>query len=274
VVCLSHDQPMLDDTPPVHISITIPTLNEAQNIARVVQHLDRLIASQRHTIDVIVVDDASTDGTDDVVRGLQATRPWLQLIVRSGDRDLSRAVVEGWRASRGNWLGVMDGDLQHPVETWTEMIAHIEAGAADLVMGSRFLSGSRLEGLSGGRTMVSRLAISLAYAFIGPALPRMTDPMSGLFAVPRERIDFEKLRPMGYKILVETAVRSGLKHVEEVPIEFRHRTAGSSKANLRVGLIYALQVLSLAVAHGRWWLVAGATFAPLALVAALVQLAR
>src|SRR5206468_1591487 len=117
----SRNQLMLDDTPPVHLSITIPTLNEAQNIARVVQHLDRFIASQRHTIDVIVVDDDSTDGTGDVVRGLQATRPWLSLIERRGDRDLSRAVVEGWRASRDRsranassparcWLGVMDGD--------------------------------------------------------------------------------------------------------------------------------------------------------------------
>ena len=265
---------MLDEMPPVHLSITIPTLNEAQNIARVVQHLDRLVAEQRHTIDVIVVDDDSTDGTPDAVRALIETRPWLSLNVRRGDRELSRAVVEGWCASKGSWLGVMDGDLQHPVETWAEMLSHIEAGAADLVMGSRFLSGSTLTGLSGGRTAVSRVAIGLAYMFIGPALPRMTDPMSGLFAVPRERVDFDALRPMGYKILVETAVRSGLRHVAEVPIEFRHRTAGSSKATLKVGLTYALQVLTLAIARGRWWLVAGAAAAPPVLLWFLAHMAR
>jgi len=121
---------------------------------------------------------------------------------------------------------------------------------------------------------VSRLAIGLAYLFIGPALPPMTDPMSGLFAVPAERVDLERLRPMGYKILVETAVRSGLRHVAEVPIEFRHRTAGSSKATLRIGMIYAAQVLALALARGRWWLVAALAAAPLAALLALVSLVR
>lgn len=246
----------------IQLSLTIPTLNEAGNIGGVIHDLDQLCASHSKSIEVIVVDDDSSDGTADVVRELQATRPWLKLLVRKGDRDLSRAVVEGWRIAAGEWLGCMDGDLQHPVETWREMLEIIDRGDADLLMGSRFKDGAQLKGLSGGRSKVSHTAIGLCQAFLGKALPATTDPMSGLFAVPRARVDLDLLRPMGYKILVEVAVRAGLKRVREVPIEFRHRTAGSSKLSPRIFLLFAWQVLLLALARGRWWMVVGLAAAP------------
>src|SRR4051812_877574 len=101
------------------LSIVIPTLNEGANIRRVVLELEELVhADPSFSVEVIVADDGSTDGTCETVESLMADRRWLTLIRRSGVPDLSRSVVEGWQSARGTWLGVMDGDLQHPGSTW------------------------------------------------------------------------------------------------------------------------------------------------------------
>ncbi|MBI4864531.1 MAG: glycosyltransferase [Candidatus Riflebacteria bacterium] len=80
----------------VHLSIVIPTLNEAGNIARVIDGLGELRERwPRRAIEVLCVDDGSSDGTAELIRGLTTDRPWLRLVLRQGDRDLSRAVPGG-----------------------------------------------------------------------------------------------------------------------------------------------------------------------------------
>lgn len=241
------------DTRP-RVSIVIPTLNEGATIGGLIQDFDPMGEGGAVPVELIVVDDRSTDMTHEAVRVAMQTRPWVSLIVREGEPDLSRAVVEGWKVARGEWLGAMDGDLQHPTEIWTRILQEMGDADTDLVMGSRFVRGSTIEGLGGARTLVSKTVIEFAHLMLGPAMPRLRDPMTGLFAVRRERIDLEKLRPRGYKILLEAIVRCGIRRIREIPFEFRSRKGGTSKAGPKVLLQYVLQVLELSWAKGRWWI--------------------
>lgn len=237
------------------VSIVIPTLNEGATIGGLIQDFDVMGQGGDVPVELIIVDDRSTDMTQEAVRVAMQTRPWVSLIVRDGAPDLSRAVVEGWRSARGEWLGAMDGDLQHPTEIWSRILEEMRRGEADLVMGSRFVQGSTIEGLGHSRTVVSKTVIEFAHLMLGPAMPRLKDPMTGLFAVKRELVDLEKLRPRGYKILLEAIVRCGIRRIRELPFEFRSRKGGTSKAGPRVLVQYVLQVLALSWAKGRWWLI-------------------
>jgi dolichol-phosphate mannosyltransferase len=225
------------------LSIVIPTLDEAANIGRVVRELDAL--AMRAELEVIVVDDGSRDGTPAIVEEFARARGWLKLVRRTGTPDLSGSVVDGWRVARGTWLGVMDGDLQHPGEIWSEMLERIEGGTVDLVVGSRFAPGADATVHAGGRSLVTGLAVGLARTLLGGAVASLSDPMSGMFAVRASSLDLGSLRPMGYKILLETLVRSGITRVADVAITFRARETGASKAGLVVGLKYLAQVVKL-----------------------------
>src|ERR1700732_874712 len=98
------------------ISIIVPAYNERGNIEPLVERAGGALAASGESYELIIVDDNSPDGTADVVRGLQASRPWLRLVVRTEDRGLSSAVIAGWDAANGDILGCMDADLQHPPE--------------------------------------------------------------------------------------------------------------------------------------------------------------
>lgn len=228
------------------LSIVIPTLNEAANMGRVVTELETLVAERGPAdIEVIVVDDGSKDGTPAQVEALMVNRPWLRLIRRAGRPDLSKSVVDGWRIAAGAWIGVMDGDLQHPGRTWRDMLIEIDSARTDFVVGSRFAAGANAAAHSFERTLISRLAIGAARFLLGSSLPELSDPMSGMFAVRRSQVSIDSLKPLGYKILLETVVRSRISRVREVPICFRSRKSGSSKAGAKVALQYGAQLLRL-----------------------------
>jgi glycosyl transferase family 2 len=104
------------------ISLVVPTYKERQNIPQLVQRVQTTLTAVGQEFELIVVDDDSPDGTAEEVRGLQAGRPWLRLLARENERDLSTAVVAGWRIACGEVLGCMDGDLQHPPEVLPRLL--------------------------------------------------------------------------------------------------------------------------------------------------------
>src|SRR5208282_226440 len=109
---------------PRMISLVVPTYNEKANIARLVERAGAALAQCGEEYELIIVDDGSADGTGEEVRRLAADgRPWLRLLERAYERDLSTAVVAGWRIARGDVLGCMDADLQHPPELLPRMLA-------------------------------------------------------------------------------------------------------------------------------------------------------
>ncbi|MCY7367305.1 MAG: glycosyltransferase, partial [Chamaesiphon sp.] len=123
------------------LSLVIPTFNEGQNIKQIVsilvELLDRIIPED---YELIVVDDDSPDRTWELARELIATYPQLRVIRRQTERGLSTAVIRGWQAARGEILGVIDADLQHPPEILLRLWAEMNQGA-ELAVASRNITG-------------------------------------------------------------------------------------------------------------------------------------
>ena len=126
------------------ISIVIPTFNEIRNISEIINQL--LILDFSSDLEIIIVDDNSSDGTADKVRQLVHNDKRIRLINRVGRTGLSSAIKEGCLCAMGELIIIMDTDGQHQVENITSAINIIQQGKYDLVTGSRFLDNSVLKG--------------------------------------------------------------------------------------------------------------------------------
>jgi putative flippase GtrA len=142
----------------------------------------------------------------------------------------------------------MDADLQHPPAVLPRMLQAAKDEEVDLVVGSRFSQDGSIGTFGLVRRGLSRASSTLAKLLFPTRLRRVTDPMSGLFLVRRERLAPEALRPHGFKILLEVLVRSAPLRVGEVPYTFGDRVAGESKASLGEGVRYLRHLLRLRLA--------------------------
>lgn len=211
------------------ISLVIPTYAEARNIERLIGRAGSALAATGEDFELIIVDDSSPDGTADIVRGLQARRPWLRLLSRENERDLSTAVVAGWRAARGDVLGCMDADLQHPPETLPKLLHRLRNGSAQIVIASRNVHGGGVSKWSLHRRLLSWAATLMATFILPGTLGQVRDPLSGFFLIRRSVVDGPSLSPVGYKILLEVLAKGNYEQVEEVPYIFEERAEGGSK---------------------------------------------
>jgi dolichol-phosphate mannosyltransferase len=229
------------------LSIIVPTYKEAENLPHLLRRLDALRSDYSIDLEVLIMDDDSRDGTDQVIAGL--AHDWVKLVVRTENRGLSPAVVDGLKLGRHPVLVVMDADLSHPPEKIPDMILALEAGQ-QFVLGSRYVAGGRTDRDWGFfRWLNSRVATMLASPF-----SNAKDPMSGFFAL--RRTDFLKsdyLNPIGYKIALELIVKCRLDNVGEVPIYFADRKLGKSKMTLREQLRYLQHLRRLFIyKFGTW----------------------
>ena len=214
------------------LSIIVPALNEAQNLPTLLQRIDaalQLISPIHY--EVIVVDDNSKDGTAEVCAQLATQYP-VKLLVRTEPKNgLSGAVLFGMAQAAGKYLVVMDADLQHPPERLADLLKPLQTGEADFVLGSRYVAGGSTEAdWSFFRQINSGVATFLARPFAG----RVTDPMSGFFALERKTYqNAQRLTPVGYKIALELMCKGRVRRVQEIPIHFSHRLHGQSKLSLK-----------------------------------------
>jgi glycosyltransferase involved in cell wall biosynthesis len=229
------------------VSIVVPTRNEAGNIAALLAALDAAVPLDE--AEVIFVDDSS-DETPDVVRA-QSRRydgRRIELIHRQGEErtgGLGGAVVAGMRRARGDWVCVMDADLQHPPQLVPHMLGRAAAGDVDLVIASRFCGDGSTEDFGPLRRLLSRGSTMLAERLFASRLRDVTDPMSGFFLVRRSAVDVDALRPDGFKILLEILVRGRPLRTTEVPFAFGVRHSGDSKASATEGARYLRQLWRL-----------------------------
>jgi dolichol-phosphate mannosyltransferase len=234
---------MTDETA-VALSVIVPTFNEAPNVAELVRRVTA--ATEGLHAEILFVDD-STDDTPDTIRRVAADAAIpVRLIHRdTPEGGLGGAVVEGVRAAASDVCLVMDGDLQHPPEKIPELVARYEAGGADVVVASRYAGGGTSHGLSNRmRVLVSKTSTLVTKAMFPKRLREVTDPMTGFFLLDRSRIDFETLKPRGFKILLEILARQNLR-VAEVDFDFADRNAGESKASFLQGIRFMVQLAYL-----------------------------
>jgi putative flippase GtrA len=228
-------------------TIIVPTRNEEGSVrpllSALADSLDGVPA------EVLFVDD-SGDGTPEAIRqaarecGLAVRLLHRPVGARAGG--LGGAVVAGLQHARGSWAVVMDGDLQHPPQLAAKLVQIGQSRNLDLVAGSRYTGAGASDGLADGyRRAVSGLATRLTKAVFPRRLARLSDPMSGFFAVRLAALDLDRLDPIGFKILLELMIRQPRLQVAEVPFVFGTRIAGESKASLREGLRFVRHVLRL-----------------------------
>lgn len=230
-----------------YLTIVVPTRNEAANIGPLLGRL--AAASGSLPTEVLFVDDSDDDTGEVIAERATDTPMGVRLIHRpAGERrgGLSGAVISAARQSRGEWVLVMDADLQHPPEVALRLALTAMRQDVDIVAGTRYAGAGSGEGLDGaGRVVSSSLATRVVKAAFPRRLATVSDPMSGLFAFRRSAIDLHRLNPVGFKILLEILVRHPAARVAEVAYEFGPRVAGESKASLREGLAFGRHLARL-----------------------------
>ncbi len=229
----------------IRFSLIMPTYNESKNIAAIAQILTQLLDSYiPGEYELIVVDDDSPDRTWEVALDLTPTYPQLRVLRRQDERGLSTAVIRGWQVARGEVLGVIDADLQHPPEVLLKLLQSIESGA-DMAVASRHIEGGGVSDWSFTRRFLSRGAQLLGLVILPEVVGRVSDPMSGYFMVRRQAIAERTLNPLGYKILLEVIGMGDIQSIAEVGYVFQERLEGESKVTWKQYVNYILHLLRL-----------------------------
>jgi putative flippase GtrA len=237
------------------LTVIIPTRNEVDNIVPLLDRLSDALAGT--PAEILFVDDSDDETAEKIAAvGRDLNLPVRLLRRAQSERagGLSTAVVSGMRAARAPWALVMDGDLQHPPEVVPQLFATARRQPVDLVVASRYAGHGSSTGLDGGaRRGSSRFATRVAKVAFPRRAARVSDPMSGFFAVRLGALDAERLRPYGYKILLELIVRNPGLRTAEVSFRFAPRHAGESKTSVREALRFGrhLARLRLQIARER-----------------------
>lgn len=230
------------------VSIVAPTRNEEGNVYALAEAVTAAMMGHGRSWELLFVDD-SDDATPDTIAELSSRSPHMRLLHRPReDRrgGLSGAVVDGFSAVRGRVVVVMDGHLQHPPEVARELATLVLSGTADIAVASRYVPGASCGGLDGtGRRLTSRACTGVAHALL-PGTRGIRDPMSGFFAVSRSRLEGARLRPHGFKILMELLARGHGARVVELPFQTAPRAPGATKAGAREGVRFLGHVGRLA----------------------------
>jgi dolichol-phosphate mannosyltransferase len=238
------------ETPERRLSIIVPTYQEAPNLRPLCLRVFEATRLAGIIAEVIIVDDDSRDGSEAIVQDLAAEYD-IRIIVRKGERGLSSAVLRGIAEARHDVFMVIDADLSHPPESIPAVAEPVFTGAAEFVVGSRYVGG----GVTKDWPLLRKLNSWAATLLARPLTP-VRDPMAGFFCLSRATWQrAERLNPIGYKIALELMVKCRCRRYAEVPIVFRDRLHGTSKLTVWQQLYYLQQVLSLYWFRFRGWIV-------------------
>jgi dolichol-phosphate mannosyltransferase len=224
------------------LSVVIPTFNERDNVVTLFRRLEKTLAGI--PFEAVFVDDNSPDGTWQVLRTLSREDGRVRCVRRIGRRGLSGACIEGILASSAPCAAVIDADLQHDETQLPKMLAALQGGEFDLVVGSRYIEGGSAQSFNRQRAGASALATEVAKRVLRVEI---ADPMSGFFMIRRDR--FEALAPQlstqGFKILLDVvATAHGDLRITEIPYTFGSRLHGESKLDSMVALDFLGLVLA------------------------------
>ncbi len=216
------------------VLIVTPTYNERDNLAEFVA----AVRAAAPEVELLVVDDASPDGTGALGDALAAKDPHVHVLHRAGKLGLGTAYVDGFRHALREGYDIvfeMDADLSHDPSYIPRFLEAVAAGA-DVVLGSRNVPGGGVEGWGLGRHVLSKGGSLYARSILGVGVRDLTTGFKAYTRRALEEIDLGTVRSNGYSFQIETtyrALRKGLR-VDEVPIVFVDRRAGRSKMSRRI----------------------------------------
>ncbi|KAK7753705.1 dolichol-P-mannose synthesis [Diatrype stigma] len=228
-------------------SVILPTFNERRNLPIVTWLLNRTFTDNNLDWELIIVDDGSPDGTQEVALQLvRAFSPHVVLKTRSGKLGLGTAYVHGLQFATGNFVIIMDADFSHHPKFIPQMVAKQAAGNYDIVTGTRYAGNGGVFGWDLKRKFVSRGANLFADTVLRPGVSDLT----GSFRLYKKAVlqkVIENTESKGYSFQMEMMVRAKAMgcSVAEVPISFVDRVYGESKLGGDEIVDYAKGVLSL-----------------------------
>ena len=216
----------------MRVLVIVPTYNERDNLPGIIE------AVRSHGYDVLVVDDASPDGTGALADDFARADEGVHVLHRSVKEGLGPAYAAGF--ARGLDLGAeilceMDADFSHDPSDLPRLVDAILDGA-DLAIGSRYVPGGGTDGWPWHRSLLSRGGNRYAAAMLGMSVRDATAGFRAFRDTTLRKIDPGTCKASGYGFQVEMAWRTesaGLR-IDEVPITFRDRVVGTSKMSLRI----------------------------------------
>jgi dolichol-phosphate mannosyltransferase len=229
--------------PPGPLWVIIPTYNERSNLERIVSAVLAALEDRFPDHTVLVVDDGSPDGTGEIADRIAAEDDHVRVLHRPGKCGLGPAYLAGFQLAleQGAELVVeMDADFSHDPSHLPELLA--ATAAADLVIGSRYVTGGGVRDWGPLRTAISRGGCLYARTVLGVDVHDLTGGFKCFRRSVLEAIDLDSVRSEGYAFQVELtfrALKQGFR-VQEVPIVFRDRRVGESKMSSRIVLEAAL----------------------------------
>jgi dolichol-phosphate mannosyltransferase len=223
--------------------VVLPTYDEAENLPGIAAAI--LAAVPAATL--LVVDDGSPDGTGEIADGLAEADPRIRVRHRPAKAGLGRAYLDGFGvalAGGAEMLIQMDADWSHDPAVLPSLLAPIAAGAADLVIGSRYTAGGHVEDWGLGRRLISRLGSIFARVVLGLGPNDLTGGFKAWRATTLGAIPFAGVHAGGYVFQIEMTLRASRAgaRIVEVPITFRDRRVGRSKMSRRI-IVEALVVV-------------------------------
>ncbi len=241
---------------PVRFLVCVPTYDERENLERMIGALEA-VRSQRLTGDVLVIDDSSPDGTGVLADELAASRPWLHVLHRPTKQGLGKAYLDGFRwalARDYEYVLEMDCDFSHDPAAIPTLLAAAEGGA-DLVLGSRYCEGGRVENWGRARRLISSAGCLYARTLLGVGVRDLTGGFKCFRRAVLEAIELDAVDAQGYQFQIEMTYRAILLGfaVQEVPITFADRVAGGSKMSRSIvyEAMRRVPLLRLEAARGR-----------------------
>lgn len=228
------------------VSIVIPTYNESENIQGIL-HMIKEYLPKNTTVEAIVVDDNSPDGTgkiaEDYFKSLkEKTRYTISVINRKTKEGLSSAILKGVEQAKGKIVIVMDSDFSHPPQLIPKLVDVLKQSKTDIVVASRYLNGGTIQGWSLKRKMLSKIGTIIAKKGLGI---KQSDPMSGFFAFNKDIIKGINFDAIGYKFLLEMIVKVKDVSIKEIPYTFLDRQNGKSKLGIKTILEFTHAVWNL-----------------------------
>lgn len=215
--------------------VIIPTFNEMENIPKLIPN----VLSQDESIDILIVDDNSPDGTANYVEDLSIKNNRVHLIKRAGKMGLGTAYIAGFKYALENnydYIFEMDADFSHDPNEIKNFLEAIKQN--DLVLGSRYINGVRVLNWPMRRLLLSFFASVYTKVITGMPVRDATGGFKCFRRKVLEAIDLDKIKSNGYSFQIEMTFKAYAKgfKIQEIPIVFVDRVKGTSKMSKKIVL--------------------------------------